>query len=571
MVKNWRINLILILIFLAGGVVISRLFYLQIYQGDFYKAQARGQQNFLSETEGERGGIFFKGGEILALTKNSPYLFVSPEEIREKEKTAETLALIINKDRNELLEKVSVPGSLYEIVLKEMDDQLAKSVEGLKLKGVYVGYKKKRYYPNKETASQIIGFINEEGIGQYGLEEYYQDELSGETKTQKKEFNPWNFLSSFSEDDSLKGDYLNLTIDYNIQFMAEKILEEGVKEFKAQGGEIIAMDPQNGEIIAMAQYPNFDPNNYKNENYAIFQNSATQKLFEPGSIFKPITMSAALNEKLVTPETTFEDYKGYVQYGKYRVANFSDKAWGKTNMTQILEKSINTGIIYVENLIGHAKFMEYIENYGFFNKTGVDLAGEVASENKELKKALQQKIEVTLANASFGQGINMTPLQITTAFCAIANGGNMVKPHVVKEIFGNGKSEKIELESLERVITPETSLEMKKMLINVVKNGFGHLGKIDGYYVAGKTGTSQVPWSSLGINKQGYSDETWQSFIGFAPALDPKFVILVKLNSPETKTSEYSATPLFRDLAKYIIDYWQIPPDYVTEEVDKTE
>jgi len=565
MVKSWRINLILILIFLAGGVVISRLFYLQIYQGDFYKAQARGQQNFLSETEGERGNVYFQGGEILAMTKDSPYLFVSPEEIQEKEKTAGVLASLINENKSALLEKISVPGSLYEMVLKEMDDELAKSVEEMNLKGVHIGYKKKRYYPNEETASQIIGFINEEGIGQYGLEEYYQDELSGEKKTQKREFNPWNFLSSFSEDSSLNGASLDLTIDYNIQFMAEKILGEGIENYKAQGGEIIVMNPGNGEIIAMAQYPNFNPNDYKDEDYAVFQNSAIQKLFEPGSIFKPITMSAALNEKLVTPDTIFEDYKGYVQYGKYRVANFSDKAWGKTTMTQILEKSINTGIIYVENLVGHSKFLEYIDNYGFFKRTDIDLAGEVASENKELKKAAQQKIEVTLANASFGQGINVTPLQITTAFCVIANGGNMVKPHVVKEISESGE---VETGALKRVIEPNTSLELKKMLINVVEKGFGHLGRIEGYYVAGKTGTSQVPWSSLGIDKQGYSDETWQSFMGFAPALDPKFVILVKLNSPETKTSEYSAAPLFHDLAKYILDYWQIPPDY---ELDKTE
>jgi len=147
--------------------------------------------------------------------------------------------------------------------------------------------------------------------------------------------------------------------------MAEKILKKGVEEYQAQGGEIIVMNPQNGEIIAMAQVPNFNPNNYKNENYSLFQNSAIQKLFEPGSIFKPITMSAALNEGLVAPDTIFEDYKGYVQYGKYRVSNFSDKAWGATTMTQILEKSINTGIIYVESLVGHTKFLEYLDKYGF--------------------------------------------------------------------------------------------------------------------------------------------------------------------------------------------------------------
>ncbi len=564
MTKEGRINFVLFLIFLAGGIIVSRLFYLQICQGDFYKAQAKGQQNFLSETEGNRGGVYFKGGEILAITKNAPYLFVSPEEIKEKEKTAEALAAVINQDKDDLLRKLNVPGSLYEEVLKEMDDELTQKVESLNLPGVYISYKKKRYYPNDEIASQVIGFVNEEGVGQYGLEEYYQNELSGKKKTQKKTFNPWHFVSSSSEDDSLNGASLDLTIDYNIQFMAEKILKKGVEEYQAQGGEIIVMNPQNGEIIAMAQVPNFNPNNYKNENYSLFQNSAIQKLFEPGSIFKPITMSAALNEGLVAPDTIFEDYKGYVQYGKYRVSNFSDKAWGATTMTQILEKSINTGIIYVESLVGHTKFLEYLDKYGFFKKTGIDLAGEIASGNNEIKKALQQNIEVNFANASFGQGVNITPLQITTAFCTIANGGTMVKPHVVKKI--NGQEQ--EIETLERVITLDTSLKLKKMLINVVENGFGHLGKVDGYYIAGKTGTSQIPWSSLEISKSGYSDQTWQSFMGFAPALDPKFVALVKLNNPQVKTSEYSAAPLFHDLAEYILDYWQIPPDY---ELDKTE
>jgi len=267
-----------------------------------------------------------------------------------------------------------------------MDDELVQKIKNLNLTGVYIGHKKKRYYPNDEMASQIVGFVNEEGVGQYGLEEYYQNELSGKKKTQKKTFNPWNFSSSSSEDDSLNGASLDLTIDYNIQFMAEKILKQGIEDYKAQGGEIIVMDPQNGGIIAMAQVPSFNPNNYKNENYDVFQNSAIQKLFEPGSIFKPITMSAALNEGLVTPDTIFEDYKGYVQYGKDKVSNFSDKAWGATTMTQILEKSINTGIIYVENLLGHAKFLEYFDKYGFSQKTGIDLAGEIASENKEIKK-----------------------------------------------------------------------------------------------------------------------------------------------------------------------------------------
>lgn len=564
MFKNIRINTVLFIIFLVGGILLSRLFSLQVLDSKYYKAQATGQQSSIVEEEGKRGDVFFENGEILALTKDTPFVFVSPEEIEDKDETAKALSDVIDISKEDLAKKMRVEGSMYEIVIRDISDDLAKEVEGLKLEGVHIGYTKKRYYPNENTASKIIGFINTEGVGQYGVEEYYNEEIKGIKKTQKKENNPWQFLFSSSKKESLDGEPLTLTVDYNIQFQAEKIIKDGVDKYGAKSGEIIVMDPNTGAILAMAQYPNFDPNNYKNEPYEIFQNNSIQKLFEPGSIFKPITMSIALNEGLVTPETTFEDNTGYVWYGKYKVSNYDSKAWGKVTMTKVLEKSINTGVMYVESLIGHNKFLDYVDNYGFFKKTGIDLAGEVASDNKEIKKALSQKIEVTFANASFGQGINITPIQITTAFCAIANGGNLVKPYIVKKI----ADKEIQPEIGKSVITKETSNTLKTMLISVVENGYGHAGKVEGYYIASKTGTSQIPWSSLGIDKSGYSNETWQTYLGFAPALDPKFVALVKLDSPKTLTSEYSAGPIFHDLAEYILKYKQIAPDY---EVDKKE
>jgi stage V sporulation protein D (sporulation-specific penicillin-binding protein) len=564
MAKNPRINTVLFFIFLGGGILLSRLFCLQVLDNRFYKAQATGQQNFITEEEGKRGDIFFENGELLALTKDTPYIFISPEEIKDKEQTAKILASVINIRKEDLVEEMSVVGSMYKVIMKDVSDDLVKKIEDLKLEGIHIGYDKKRYYPNESIASKVVGFINAEGIGQYGLEGYYNKEISGIKKTQKKENNPWQFLFSSSENESLDGESLTLTIDYNIQFQAENIIKDGVEKYKAKSGEIIVMDPGTGAILAMAQYPNFNPNNYKDEPYELFQNNSIQKLFEPGSIFKPITMSIALNEGLVTPETTFEDNTGYVWYGKYKVSNYDSKAWGNVTMTKVLEKSINTGVIYVENLIGHNKFLDYVENYGFFKKTGIDLAGEVSSENKEIKKALTQKIEVTFANASFGQGINITPLQITTAFCAIANGGNLVKPYVVKKI----SDKEIEQETAKKIISLETSNTLKTMLVSVVDNGYGHAGKVDGYYIAAKTGTSQIPWSSLGIDKPGYSDETWQTYLGFAPAYNPQFVTLVKLDSPETLTSEYSAGPIFHDITEYILKYKQIAPDY---QVDKKE
>ena len=575
MSNNLRINIVIVIVFLVGGIVLSRLFYLQINQGEYYKAMAQGQQTSLAETQGERGEVIFKNGEILAMTEKEPYLFISPEEIKNKEVTAQALSEKTGKNANALLTLMQKEGSFYEVIEENIDKAKANEISELGLDGVHIGYKTKRYYPSEKTASQIIGFINQEGLGQYGLEGYYDDQIQGETAVSKTEKNPWSFLFKLSEKDSLNGASLGLTIDYNIQFMAEKVLNESVEKYDAEGGEIIVMDPNTGAIIAMAQNPNFNPNNYQNASMESFQNSCIQKLFEPGSIFKPVTMAMAINEKAVTPETVHDDKLGYKQFGTYKVYNYSEKIWGKVTMTEVLQGSINTGVMYAESLIGHEKFYSYLKLFGLFEKTGIDLNGEVSSSNKELKKALDNRIEVTFGNVSFGQGIGITPLHMIRAFSTIINGGKLMKPYVVETITTAGKEKKIEPTVIkENVISFETSSTIKNMLVNVVEKGFGHLAKISGYYIGGKTGTSQIPYSSLGINKSGYSDKTWQTFMGFAPAYDPQFIILVKLNNPTaTKTSEYSAVPTFHSLAKYIVDYWQIPPDYddtiITTSLDK--
>jgi cell division protein FtsI/penicillin-binding protein 2 len=276
-------------------------------------------------------------------------------------------------------------------------------------------------------------------------------------------------------------------------------------------------------------------------------------------------MAAAINENAINPETTYDDKLGYKMYGSYKVSNYSDHVWGMITMTNALEHSINTGLMFAEEKLGHQKFYNYLENFGFFENTEIDLPGEVHSVNKQLETALEKNNpnNTSFPNASFGQGIGITPLHVTASYCAIANGGNLVKPHIVKEIDNGVQKKEIQPETSGRIVSTETSTKMKTMMISVIENGYGHLAKIPGYYVAGKTGTSQVPWTSLGENKAGYSPETWQTFLGFAPAYNPRFVALVKLDNPTAvKTSEYSATPIFHDLAKYILDYWQIPYDY---------
>ncbi len=495
--EHWRINLILLFAMLFGAAIIGRLFVLQIQNCDYYKALAQGQQRIYNNIQGERGEIF----------------------IQDKK------------------------GNLYPLAKNQNTEN------GLE-----------RYYPQEFFASQLVGFLGGEGIGQYGLEGYYEEILEGEEKLQQGERNPWISFFSTKKNPAQKGSDLILTIDYNIQFKAEKLLEDAHQNLNIEGGEIIIMDPNSGKIFAMANFPNFNPNQYSREkNFEVFKNGAIQETFEPGSVLKAISMAAALDQGKVTPQTTYID-TGSIKVGGYTLSNYSKKVYGEKTMTEVLEKSINTGAIFVEQSLGHSSFLKYLENFGFFERTGIDLEAEIFSQNKELKKGY----EVNFATASYGQGIEITPIQLAVAYSAIANGGKLVKPYVV-EIRKNGDDKIIEIlpEIIKNgVIAPKTASQLTAMLVSVLENGFAKKARVPGYYIAGKTGTGQMSWSSLGISREGYSGKTWQSFIGFGPAFDPQFLILVKLDNPNTRIAGYSAVPIFQDLAKYIIDYWEIPPDY---------
>jgi len=546
--KKWRINLIFILIILFGAAIISRLTYYQIVKQELYRALAQGQQRDFQLIKGERGKIFFNGGEILATNIKGKYVFVCPDEIEEKEKTAIKLSQIFNLEEELILEKIE-RNSLFEKIKSNLTKEGEQTLEEINLLGVYLGEAVFRQYPQETMASQVIGFFGGEEKGQYGIEGYYDDFLQGKER----------IFSSENSQGSDEGADIFLTIDYNVQFMAEKLLAKAEENLNIEAGQIIVLDPNTGKVLALAHFPNFDPNHYsKVDNFEIFQNGAVQKLFEPGSAFKPITMAAALDQEKITPQTTYID-SGKVKIGKYVIENYNERVFGEQTMAGVLEKSINTGAVFVERQLGHDLFLQYIEDFAFFEPTGIDLQGEESSKNREFRKGY----EINFATASFGQGIEMTPIQLIRAFCAIANGGKLVKPYLVEKILQDDGIIETQAEiSSNQVISSKTSSQTTAMMVSVVENGFGKGARIPGYYIAGKTGTAQVSWSSLGINKEGYSDETWQSFIGFFPAFEPEFLILVKLDNPETRTAEYSATPIFKELAKYIINYYQIPPDY---------
>lgn len=539
---------------------------MQILNRKLYESQALGQRVSFDRITGPRGEIFCENsweakgqsgsGEIkgLAINKSEWILAVNPANVADKHEFASSLEGVLGMDKKEIISKIDSAKSYVEIK-KGVSSELLKQVKLLNLKGLYWQEIPERFYPQANLASHVLGFVGGNGTGQYGVEGFYEDILKGRPGIKEDE----RGLKSIISDNavvSLDGSDIYLTIDYNIQFQAEQLLEKAKKNLDIEAGQIIVIKPDSGRIVALADYPSFDPNNYGKTPLESFQNSAVQKLFEPGSIMKPFTMAMAINEGKITPETTYVD-AGVLNFGTKSIHNFASEKYGKQTMTQVLENSINTGAVFAEEQISHGTFFNYIYKFGFTQKTGIDLQGEVYSSNAHLEK--ENGPEINFATASFGQGIDLTPMQIVRGFSALANGGKLVRPYIVEKI-ANGQDEQYTKSQVSHnVISKETASQVNTMLINVVDKGFNKVAKIPGYYIAGKTGTAQVPLR----NGKGYDEnKTIQSFIGYAPAMDPQFLVLVKLDDPKVAKSALSAVPVFKELAQFIINYWQIPPDY---------
>jgi len=561
--KYIRLNVVYAAIFLFAAMIIVRLAYLQVVNGEMYLALAKGQQEIFQPISGPRGEIFLfdKDNLVLgAINQSSKYCYASPKLIDDKKDVAEKLSSIIEMPEEFLLEKIKNNDSLFLLLKKNITVEQAKKIEELGLKNVYIGENVIRFYPNNELASDVLGFVNQDSQGQYGVEGYWNDILIGKEGWQKIEHGPFGKFFQGDSDLSVKGADLVLTIDKNIQTEAEKLLKKFSKEFKYETAQMIIVNPETGRVLAMVDFPGFNPNNYQDygsDDLEIFQHKNIQALYEPGSVFKAVTMAAGINEGKLTPETTYID-KGYVVILDKRINNYENRIWGERTMTEVLEKSINTGAVFAESQISHDVFTDYLKRFGVFEKTGIGLQSEVYSENKEFKKGWA----INFATAAFGHGIEMTPLQVIRAYCVFANHGLMSQPYIIEGVRENGEIKPLKKkEEAKRIISKDTADTIVKMLVSVAENGYSKPAKVPGYYIAGKTGTSQISFSALGMNGSGYSNQTWQTFVGFAPAFDPKFVILVKLDNPATRSSNESATLVFKEMAKYILDYYQIPPE----------
>ena len=574
--SHWRISLLIIIVFVVGSGILARLFSLQILQYNYYSVLAQDQHEIYEKLFPQRGEIFIqdlsdsrrnnqKNYYPLAINREFYQVYIIPKDIanQEKEDLANRLAQLLNLEKETILQRMDKADDPYEPIKHKVSHQIAQEIESWQVNGLETVSEVWRYYPNNSLACHLNGFVGikeEKKVGQYGLESYYEDNLKGQAgflSGQKDTSGYW--IPSLKQElkPAQNGSQLILTIDQNIQFKVEKELKQLIEKWQAQEGTIIVMDPTSGAIRAMANWPNFDPNEYSQvENIDIFLNSSIQKVYEPGSVFKPITMAAGLDSGQITPETTYQD-KGQIRIKGSTISNVDGRIYGRQTMIQILEKSINTGAVFVQQKIGQDIFRDYIQRFNIDQPTGIDLTGEVGGDIFNLFTGPGR--EINLANISFGQGITVTPLGLITALAAIANQGKLMRPFIVaKMIQPDGQEIEKEPQMVKEVISPQTAEELTKMLVSVVENGYGQPAQVAGYNIAGKTGTAQVP----DLEKGGYfEEETIHTFVGFAPAFNPKFIILIKLDNPQgIRFAADSVSPVFKKIAEYLFNYLEIPP-----------
>jgi cell division protein FtsI/penicillin-binding protein 2 len=569
-----RLRIMWVLFVVVSIVIVVRLFVLMVFQHSFYVALAAGSHEIYSNLFPERGNIFIqdsRSGEEYPLAMNRDYFLVYAdtrqiEDDKTAEDVAEKLASVFSYDDEKKFQvflQLNKRTDPYEPLEKKVDETVVDRLKELDLVGIAFVRQPFRYYPEGNLAAQVVGFLGKDSegndVGRYGVEGYWEKELMGKggfVQGAKSAVGALIPLAGGAFEAAEDGADILLTIDRTIQYKSCETLEKYRLEFGATSASLVILDPYTGAIRAMCSLPDFDPNTYNQvESIDIYNNTNIFTSYEPGSIFKPVVMSAALNEGLLTPETYFEDKGHKKDICDTPIKNAGEKVHGWQTMTGVLENSINTGMVNVAERLGKKKLIEYIESYGFGVREGIELDTEMSGTIDALYINKGNKTDCYAATASFGQGITATPLQMVTAFSAIANGGTLMKPYVVERInYSDGKTEYFESEEIENILEKRSSMLLSGMLVSVIDSGHAAGAAVPGYYVAGKTGTAQI------AGRGGYTDETNHSFVGFAPVDNPKFVMIVKFEKPQRKYSSSTAAPVFGDIAKFLLQYYHVPP-----------
>ncbi len=550
-------------------VIIVKLGYLQIAQYGFYSLYASDQHELGKKLLPVRGQILVRDrtdGSLhpLATNRLAWHIYAVPKDMKDPVSAARALAAALLLDEQDTIAKLTKrKDDPYELLARFANADTVARVKGLNLEGVGFFQASARLYPEKGMGGQLIGFVAENadtGVrGQYGIEGSFEKNLAGTPGSILAEADASGRRLTFGRTqlhEATNGTDVILTIDRTIQFKACELVARAVAKHSADSGSMVILDPHTGAILAMCSAPDFDPSDYRRvKDLQTLNNRVMLGAYEPGSVFKPFTMAAGLDAEKITPKTTYED-KGVEEIDAFKIRNSDKQAHGIQTMVEVLEKSLNLGTIFVERLLGRDLFRSYVERFGFGKKTSAGLTPEAKGDISSIAK----KGSVFGATASYGQGITMTPLQLVTGFAALGNGGKLLRPFIVDEMVKpDGARERTKPLVIGQPISPRTSRLISGMLVSVVENGHGKRAGVPGYWVAGKTGTAQVPRT----NGPGYQvDVSIGSFAGYAPASDPKFVMLVKLDHPrDVQWAESSAAPLFGEMATFLLTYLQVPPE----------
>ncbi len=585
-VDSFRINILIIGFTFISALIVFKLFKIQVLDHKEYKAQAQEQYWEIQKLPAKRGDILSSDGYPLATTQSSYLLYIEPKKITDNYKVAHDLSQVLSKFNKLELED---PFSFYQNKLLsalekdlywvKVEDQLSPEqkdeILALNLEGIGFEEAPLRYYPENKLASHVLGFVakNEDGStqGYFGIEGSFNGTLQGKEGRiieEKDALGEPILVGGYTRVDPIDGSTVELTINRAVEHIVEKKLQEGVEKYGAVSGSVIVMNPLNGDIIAMTNYPTYDPANFNDYEKGIDINEVGRKsierrnlsisqTYEPGSVLKALTVSAAVDLELVTPNTTFVD-AGPVRYSDYTIDNWDGKHHGVQTVIQLLQKSNNIGAAWTGHLVGSKNISKYFQDFGLGTPTGIELEGE----DTGIIRPHDTWTDIDLATISFGQGISATPLQVLNAFNVIANSGELLQPRIVASLTESEKVIEIPKKVKKRVLKKETTETMIDMLTSAVDGGESKYFNLKNYMIAGKTGTAQIP-----VNGKYDPKKTNATFVGFL-ANSKKFSMIVKLEEPSSSVyAAETAVPLWMDITKELVKYYGIAPDKESVEV----
>lgn len=548
-------------------VISGRLLWLQLVDYGEYTQRAARQQQRSIEVSAVRGNIYDRNGNDLAMTVNVDSIFAVPSEVSDIHGTARLLGRILQTDPTEIENRMRASHA-FAWVARKVDNSLSSRVRALNLKGVYFQKESKRFYPKHELAAQVLGYVgmDDEGLG--GVEREYEDHLAGKPGKMLISMDARRRWFGRVEKNPEPGENLVLTLDEKIQYIAERELEAAMEETHAQTGTVIVENPHTGEILALANRPTFDPNFLQKANPKSLKDRAVSDVYEPGSTFKLVTLSAALEEKVAQPDSVVDCQEGSIVLNGLRIHDH--KAFGDLTVRQILEHSSDVGAIKLALRLGDERFDRYIRAFGFGSQTGIELP----AETRGLAKPVSRWSKVSIGAISMGQEIGVSPLQLISMVSSIANDGVYIPPRIVA-----GTTPPRSTPQLiafhpalgRRVISSLTAARMKSMMEDVVLHGTGPKAILDGYSSAGKTGTAQKVDPATGR----YSHHRHvASFAGFSPVNNPAIAVLVVLDSPATYPLDEGgqvAAPVFARVAQQVLAYLNVPHDVELEDSHKLQ